>query len=332
MKIKVEDLEPNPFRKMATYPIDRAKIKALKASIREKTFWDNILVRKDKGKFQLAYGHHRWIALKELGIKDIDVPVRDIDDATMVKIMAEENLGWSTAPKIIIQTIQTAKEFLDGELAKYETWEDACAEEIFSTNFPNIHNAKAFAKLKQQKVGRDTLIKFLGDNWTAYYVQTALDIIKNENVDKEAIGKLPKLKAAIAFTKSVDKFTKVTGEKPKATVQRKVAEKLSDLDISKSQIYENLITEQYPGTGKRTVPQVDFSNYVSETADALVRLSRKLTNIRQVTKKYPNEQIPEEMYGLLDSINTLAMELREFGGELKSRKTQQKLLTQGDVK
>ncbi len=32
MKIKVSDLEPNPFRKIKDYPIDKEKVEALKTS------------------------------------------------------------------------------------------------------------------------------------------------------------------------------------------------------------------------------------------------------------------------------------------------------------
>lgn len=41
--------------------------------------------------------------------------------SSMVQIMAEENLDWSTSPAVINETVLAAKEFLDAELAKYET-------------------------------------------------------------------------------------------------------------------------------------------------------------------------------------------------------------------
>ena len=112
MKIKVKNIVANPYRKIEHYPIDKAKVDALKTSIKEKTWWDNVLLRPhptEKGKYQLAYGHHRWFALQELGFKEIDVPVRDIGDATMLQIMAEENLNWSTSPAVTIQTVLIAK-------------------------------------------------------------------------------------------------------------------------------------------------------------------------------------------------------------------------------
>ncbi len=98
--------------------------------------------------------------MKELDIKEIDIPVRDIDDATMIQIMAEENLNWSTSPAVMVQTILVAKEFLDGELAKYETLKTSgeITRCLFKTQ-------TAFQESKTKGVGRDTLVKFLGGNW-----------------------------------------------------------------------------------------------------------------------------------------------------------------------
>lgn len=43
------------------------------------------------GLFELAYGHHRLEALKSLGIGQIEVECRCLDDEEMIKIMAAEN-------------------------------------------------------------------------------------------------------------------------------------------------------------------------------------------------------------------------------------------------
>jgi hypothetical protein len=43
----------------------------------------------------------------------------------MIKIMGDENLLQGTSsPAILYETILVAKEFLDGELAKYGSWEE----------------------------------------------------------------------------------------------------------------------------------------------------------------------------------------------------------------
>jgi hypothetical protein len=122
MKISLKDLRPNPFRDIAHYPILREKLEALKASIRATGFWDNVVVRKpEKGEhFEIAYGQHRLEALKELVAEkiieedmDLDLPVRKLDDATMIQIMANENMNeYRPTAEIVDETIRVAREFL----------------------------------------------------------------------------------------------------------------------------------------------------------------------------------------------------------------------------
>jgi hypothetical protein len=124
MKINVNDLRPNPYRDLARYPIHRAKVEALKASIRSTGFWDNVLVRKtDAGHFEVAYGHHRLQALKELMEEKaieadyaLEAPIRKLDDATMIRIMANENVEeYRVTSDIIDETIRVAREFIQTE-------------------------------------------------------------------------------------------------------------------------------------------------------------------------------------------------------------------------
>jgi len=122
MKISLKDLRPNPYRDLARYPIVRQKVESIKASIRSTGFWDNVLVRKadDDVHFELAYGHHRLEALKELVHEEViqkdyvlDVPVRKIDDATMIRIMANENMEeFKVTTEIIDETVRVTREFI----------------------------------------------------------------------------------------------------------------------------------------------------------------------------------------------------------------------------
>jgi ParB-like nuclease domain len=128
MKIAVSDLRPNPFRHLERYPINRDKIDALKESIRSTEFWDNLVARKAPnggGGYEIAYGHHRYVALKEMRIEAIDIPVRKLDDTTMAKIMAHENMEeWSWSALIEQETLRAIVEgFAEGriELPKVKT-------------------------------------------------------------------------------------------------------------------------------------------------------------------------------------------------------------------
>src|SRR3982750_4845471 len=116
-KVKLADLNPNPYRDIGVYPFKREKIDALKISIDDTGFWDNILAREYNGQIQIAYGHHRLKALHEMygefGDFEVDIPVKDISDADMIKIMARENMEeWNTEPAIIDETVKVAKRFI----------------------------------------------------------------------------------------------------------------------------------------------------------------------------------------------------------------------------
>ena len=112
MKIAIKDLKPDPFR--PNIPLNQAKVKQLEANIKSTDFWNNIVARPSKsGGYELAYGHHRLQALKNLNIKEIDIPVKDLDDATISKIMVQENMEeWEQSPVWTMAVVKTAYDFL----------------------------------------------------------------------------------------------------------------------------------------------------------------------------------------------------------------------------
>ena len=91
------------------------------------------------------------------------------------------------SPAVINETIATTEEFLDGELAMCETWEEFCDQGTLNTKI--VNNAKEFVKLKQQGAGETVIHAFLGDPWTKSKIREALATIKDDKagrVDREA--------------------------------------------------------------------------------------------------------------------------------------------------
>jgi len=91
-KVTVRSLKPNPHRMMATYPISQKKVDALKRSIEEVGLWEGIIAREKGAGYQIAFGHHRVEALKQIKMKEVNVIVRDLNDEEMLKFMGRENL------------------------------------------------------------------------------------------------------------------------------------------------------------------------------------------------------------------------------------------------
>jgi hypothetical protein len=91
---RLDSIEPNLFRDLVAYPLHEPTVEMLQASIRSTGFWDNVVARvRPDGRAELAYGHHRVeAARRELGPEsDVFLIIRDLDDTTMLRMMAAEN-------------------------------------------------------------------------------------------------------------------------------------------------------------------------------------------------------------------------------------------------
>jgi acylphosphatase len=248
MLVKVSRIEPNPFRDLEADPLDRTKIEALKISIGTSFFWDNIMAREHptkKGYFQLAYGHHRITAVSELGIEEIDIPVKPLDDATILIVMANENLpNWQSKPASVISCVMKAKSFIEKELSKYKTWEEFSARDSVRSNSIRhlLKNANSFASQIRQEIGFRTIHRFLGNNYSPHIIQDALSIIKSKKVDIEIVKTLPNMKQAVEFKDAVEKTAEtfgIKGQVPKET-QEKIAAKMANKSI-KSEVEKEVV-------------------------------------------------------------------------------------------
>ena len=110
MRVAVKDLKPNPFK--PDLPLNEIKIKQLEASIKKTGPWKNVIqARETKDGYEIAFGHHRLQALKNLGIDEIEITIIDPDDDdTMLQMMAGENADeWGLrAPTWIMEVVRAA--------------------------------------------------------------------------------------------------------------------------------------------------------------------------------------------------------------------------------
>lgn len=72
-----------------------------------------MLGREKSGEKQIAYGHHRLKAAQNLNLKEIPIEFWELDDAQMIKIMAQENMEeWQLSPWVAMETVKAAYNFL----------------------------------------------------------------------------------------------------------------------------------------------------------------------------------------------------------------------------
>jgi hypothetical protein len=109
--IPIDSIDANPFRDTAKYPYVQRKLDALKRSINDVGLWVGINARKKGNRFELAFGHHRYEAARQLGLTTIDVVVADLSDEQMLGYMGRENM----------------EDYNADFLTMLETWEAAVA-------------------------------------------------------------------------------------------------------------------------------------------------------------------------------------------------------------
>jgi len=259
MKVQIKNLEPNPYRDMNNYPMDENKVKNLTESIQQTGFWDNILARKQNGKIQIAYGHHRLAALREVmkPTDEVDIPVKELDDATMIKIMANENMeAWTALPRVIDETVRVTKQFLEEH-----------PEEV----------KKLSPHGRTTILGATMISQFL--NWNEHRVSYSLErlkMIQDDSIDRDAIDSLPTERAARNFISSVKEFD-IPKERQKAVVEKYKETGSGERAMRNAVIEEVIIPKKKKEsidtsrTIENEVKSVD--SLVSDLQDKLLRLT-----------------------------------------------------------
>jgi len=274
MKVKVKDVSPNPYRNIEHYPLNKEKIIALTQSIEKTGFWDNLVARELDGKIQIAYGHHRIEALRlaeGFGYDfEFELPIKKIDNGTMIQIMANENMQeWSHSIGVIDETVKVAKEFLE------------------------VLGAGA-------QVGRLEIAGFLG--WGERKVQKSLariNLINEGIIEKEAVESLPSGSHAEEFAKAIHtskvKFT--------PQEQKQIVKEIVDSGDGKRKVKERIEAKAFEKKygkdfGKKKAEKTDqkikeFDDALGQIADDITSLSDKflkLTNLKEELKNVTSKK------------------------------------------
>lgn len=162
-----------------------------------------------------------------------------------------------------------SRHFLDGELAKYETWVNVnkSIKVLFASN-------RQFQQCKQEGVGQTTILKFLGGNWKQWMIQSAL---KTDSLAKE--GKLDP-KAVVVFDKidHADKFKT-------AVIELEVPVK-EQLKIAKK-VREN-IDEKRTSSQGRTRDGKTKTSIADDVADLVIPIPNLKAPKKRKRKALPN--------------------------------------------
>jgi hypothetical protein len=229
MKVKLAQIKDNPYRDRSKFPISRVKVDGLKESMGQTGFWDNVLARpagnavigipeeqlpaylaSQAAAFdasgeplfpvELAYGHHRLEALRELGIEEVDIPVKAINNVNMLQIMANENKGdWASNMSVILETVRQTRTYLLDTVAPYGSY-----DEYMAANVNPFFSKEQFAQIPEQGIGFKTIRKFLGETWAEGDIRNAVATLKNIDdglYEQEQVIAFPSIGVLGAFAK-----------------------------------------------------------------------------------------------------------------------------------
>jgi len=205
--VELKEIEDNPFREKSAYVYDNGKIDELAESMADTSYWENMLARKTKdGRIQLAYGHHRLMALKKLveegmlRYKEIKLnvrPERELTDERMLKIFVQENKDtWGEIPQNLCMSVLQLQAHLTGILDASKD-KDEFIKRIGDAGALKIDD-RAFTRAKNTGVGATMISQFLGDTWSRQTISDAL--LSNKKSDKSKNAKLGKSKILIVFS------------------------------------------------------------------------------------------------------------------------------------
>lgn len=204
MKIQVSSIRPNPHRDFNHNPIRAEQVAKLVESIGRTGFWDNVVVRKAGDGYELAYGHNRIAAVQQIGITEIDVPVRDLSDWDMYLCMVDENnTQQNVTTEIVMENIGVGAKLLESYIRQAETAEEFgemvrrsapnAAQEALKFNWSQMRNAV----LAGCGVGKDLIQTYVPDaSKSAGVVSTVLEALYGEQRKKREAEKAAALKAA----------------------------------------------------------------------------------------------------------------------------------------
>jgi len=120
--LRPDQIVPSPLQ--PRHRFDEAALAALGESIRKHGILEPIIVRPRDGRFEIVAGERRFQAAVQVGLKQIPVTVRELDDRTTMEIALSENLERED-----LSPIEVAISFSD-YLAKFGTTQEELAQRL----------------------------------------------------------------------------------------------------------------------------------------------------------------------------------------------------------
>jgi len=222
MKIALSNIDHNPHRNMKRNPVRAAQVKTLINSFKRNGIWPNVVVRKhptEKGRYQLAYGHNRFAAMKKMGITDSDFIVKPISDWGMYSAMVDENEAQrAITPELIMENVEAGIEYLEPVISACETVDEFMSSVEISTDG---YKPDSYAQVRNNLInGQGLGVSFLSK------------VLPGEkSTDRKNIQAV--VDSHYGVKKEQAKRTKAKSKRKAASAKRKAASAAKDLEEAK---------------------------------------------------------------------------------------------------
>ena len=209
VSVALKDIQSNPFRQEDTAGLIHEKVEALKLSIQNTGFWENMIGREVDGVVQIAYGHHRLAAAKDVLGPDHKQPihVKPLSDDDMLIIMADENSDdWANTLQHKRLVVSQARARLEDALDEFGSYVDFLSEfkhiPAIMRAIPDEASFEQFME-KDSLVGIRTVAAYLG--WGKGRVEPIWDVIGLSRWEREFLADNIEQSEASGISTKLDK-------------------------------------------------------------------------------------------------------------------------------
>jgi len=215
MKLKLSELNPNPFKKYINDgKLNPSRIEVLKESIDHGTLPEHFYVRHRKdGKYELTSGHHKVSALKSVkgSSYQVEVTIVDFSDEQMLIDMVREN---------ITQRDTDFHDTREGIVLSRNWLQSKCSDVKQFNNMLNVIKGKqGFQEIKQPDSYR-SIAEFLSKNGKAVSYGTVSNYLRiHDKLCPELLN----------IVEKQDHATDASGKKDKETIGVRDAIKISTI-------------------------------------------------------------------------------------------------------
>jgi ParB family chromosome partitioning protein len=225
LMLKVEDIHPNPYQPRVEFK--QEELDDLANSIKEKGVIQPLLVRPKPGGYELIAGERRLRAAKSLGLSEVPVIVKDVDDRDSLELALIENVQRSQ-----LNAIEEARAY-QYMMDKFNMTQEEVGQ-VLGKSRVSVANVLRLLKLTPEvqdeiKTGRisfghgKALLEVEDPNRQRFLTQIAisksLSVRELEGLIKDLRPKRPKLTVRVP---GVDPVTAVLGEELQQLLGTKV--------------------------------------------------------------------------------------------------------------